>query len=257
MHRKKSRPAARTAPEFRRKTAPRPGGRGFFPAARRPGGPLPAGKTRHTPPEYPARFPAVRPGWCAPGRLFRAFRPSGVPQPPGGGFSGLFGPTVCPSGGFFPAFRPGRVPRRRLFPTFCPDRVPERRLFRAFRPGRVPERRLFRAFRPRRVPRRRVFPGFSAPLCAPKSAHFMEFSACAAPPPPQGGIRFLALIFGDRGPLTREFPTNSGVGVSGRAHNKKAALLEDGPRIKSSTQIMLNAAKEMLLFTRRNCDSDS
>ena len=185
MHRKKSRPAARTAPEFRRKTAPRPGGRGFFPAARRPGGPLPAGETRHTPPEYPARFPAVRPGWCTPAAAFPGF-PSqrrapaaafpgfpprrcarsavfpGFPAPPCArvaGFSRLSAPAVCPSGGFSGLSAPPR------------------------RPGGG-------------------FSGLFGPVVCPEIHPFYGiFRLCRAADPP-GGIRFSALIFGDRGPLS-------------------------------------------------------
>ena len=54
-------------------------------------------------------------------------------------------------------------------------------------------------------------------------------------------------------PLTREFPTNSGVGVSARQDIKKA-VPKDSPIKKSSTQITLNAAEKMLLFACWNCD---
>ena len=69
----------------------------------------------------------------------------------------------------------------------------------------------------------------------------------------EGAVRSLGVPGGDRAPLTREFPTNSGVGVSARPDIKKAAP-KDGPIKKSSTQITLNAAEEMLLFACWNCD---
>ena len=45
----------------------------------------------------------------------------------------------------------------------------------------------------------------------------------------EGVVRSLGVPGGDRAPLTREFPTNSGVGVSARLDIKKAAP-KDGRR---------------------------
>ena len=74
--------------------------------------------------------------------------------------------------------------------------------------------------------------------------------------PREGVVRSLCVPGGDRAPLTREFPTNSGVGVSAPAHNKKKPPRRTTCKEKSSTQITLNAARELLLFACWNHDAD-
>ena len=70
----------------------------------------------------------------------------------------------------------------------------------------------------------------------------MGFPAAAQSVPTEGVVRSLCVPGGDRAPLTREFPTNSGVGVSAPKGIKKTVPKDgegdDGMRLLSDVGLV-------------------